>query len=841
MAAESSRKALDDDRSLEAVWAAQASINRQLDELRADFFRLSTDLRNDMLDLKTSIGNALGRAPQPTTAPSVPRGPPGRAGQCRAPRPVIREVLDSEEENDFPNCHELTDSGNDEQFQYCERPRHHRANQTGQGEFRIKMDIPFFEGRLHIEDYLDWERAVEAFFNYMEISPEKQVKYVACRLKGGASAWWLQLLQMNHREGRGPIRSWFRMKQLLRGHFLPTDYEQMLYLQYQHCSQGQRFVSEYTEEFYRLSASNNLQESEVQLVARYIGGLKELIQDKLELNSVWTLSQAVNFALKVEMQLARQSGSYTSIRSHIDPPGDNVKASSTSEKPVSFTRVPTSPIQNTNVSADAKLQGKAPAPPRENSYSRPTTLKCFRCFQPGHKSNECPNRQRIQLLEGEIHGVEAEPTDFELAPEADFEDVHGDEGDPLLCVLQKLLIAPKSPSHSQCNALFKTRCTIQGKVCELLIDSGCTENVISRSVVQALQLKTTSNPQPYKISWIRKGMEVTVTDMCRVTFSIGKHYVCEVVCDVLDMDICHLILGRPWQYDMDAVFNCRQNIYTLEWKGKKLRLCPHTNSSQEKNTEAAYILSGKLLVQSRQDSRALMALIVSDSHSTLPPPSHSTEISKLLKQFAELFPAELPSGLPPLRSIQHQIEFIPGATIPNLPHYCMSPKEYSIPQNIIKDFLNKQLIQHSLSPCAVPALLVPKKDGQWRMCIDSRAINKITTKYRFSVPRVSDLLDRLSGDSVFSKLDLRSGYHQIRIRPLDEWKTAFKTRDGLYEWKVMPFGLCNAPATFMQLMHEVLQPFLGKICVAYFDDILVYSTNMADHITHLTEIFQVLY
>lgn len=97
------------------------------------------------------------------------------------------------------------------------------------------MDSPFFEGRLHIEDYLDWERAVEAFFDYMEISPEKQVKYVACRLKGGASAWWLQLLQTHRREGRGPIRSWFHMKQLLRGHFLPTDYEQMLYLQYQHC------------------------------------------------------------------------------------------------------------------------------------------------------------------------------------------------------------------------------------------------------------------------------------------------------------------------------------------------------------------------------------------------------------------------------------------------------------------------------------------------------------------------------------------------------------------------------------------------------------------------------
>jgi len=172
--------------------------------------------------------------------------------------------------------------------------------------------------------------------------------------------------------------------------------------------------------------------------------------------------------------------------------------------------------------------------------------------------------------------------------------------------------------------------------------------------------------------------------------------------------------------------------------------------------------------------------------------------------------------------------------------YRLSALENAEIKKQVQELLEKGFIRPSTSPCRSPIVLVRKKDGSWRMYIDYKAINKIMIKNRYPLPRMDDLLDQLKESVYFSKLDLSSGYHQVRVAEQDAWKTSFKTKQGLYEWLVMPFGLTNAPATFMRVMNDVLRPFIDDFAIVYLDDILVFSKTWEEHLKHVKQTLDVL-
>uniref|UniRef100_A0A2N9I331 CCHC-type domain-containing protein n=1 Tax=Fagus sylvatica TaxID=28930 RepID=A0A2N9I331_FAGSY len=221
--------------------------------------------------------------------------------------------------------------------------------------------------------------------------------------------------------------------------------------------------------------------------------------------------------------------------------------------------------------------------------------------------------------------------------------------------------------------------------------------------------------------WLNDCGEVRVDRQVLVTFSIGK-YLDEVLCDVVPMHAGHILLGRPWQYDRRVTHDGFKNMYSFVKGGKTIKLAPLTPS------------------QVYEDQLKLKS-----------------------EEFEDVFPEEMPNELPPIRGIEHQIDFVPGAAIPNRPAYRSNPEETKELQRQVEDLMSKGYVRESMSPCAVPVLLVPKKDGTWRMCVDCRAINNITVKYRHPIPRLDDMLDELHGSCI--EVD------EEKVKAIKEWPT----------------------------------------------------------------------
>jgi len=213
-------------------------------------------------------------------------------------------------------------------------------------------------------------------------------------------------------------------------------------------------------------------------------------------------------------------------------------------------------------------------------------------------------------------------------------------------------------------------------------------------------------------------------------------------------------------------------------------------------------------------------------------------LQKLLDTYQPIF--QPPTTIPLTRLHEHQIHLLPNSQLVHVKLYRYPYFQKHEIELWVEDMLCCHLIRPSRSPYSSPVLLVKKKDGTWRFCMDYRALHAVTVKDRFLLPTIDELLDDLHNAQWFSRLDLAQGFHQIRMLPTDIPKTTFHAHNGHYEYNVMPFDLCNAPPTFQVTMNDLFWPFVRKFVLAFFDDILVYSRNFEEHLLHLESVLRAL-
>ena len=363
----------------------------------------------------------------------------------------------------------------------------------------------------------------------------------------------------------------------------------------------------------------------------------------------------------------------------------------------------------------------------------------------------------------------------------------------------------------------------------VLFDSGATHSFISTRSAKQLGLENRRMATSYRIKLPNNSVIECPLSYQLVPITIGETTfpVDLIQFDLSDFDI---ILGMNWLHSYGAQIDCEDlKVILKDEKGRKM--CFY---GQREANPCPLISTMKVSKLLSQGCIGYWCYAVST-----PIKEEGVENIPVVCEFEDVFPEELPE-LPPQREIDFGIELIPGTQPISKAPYRMAPTELKELKLQLDELLQKGFIRPSVSPWGALVLFVKKKDGTLRLCIDYRELNKITIKNKYPLPRIDDLFDQLQGAGVFSKIDLRSGYHQLRIKPDDIPKTAFRTRYGHYEFTVMPFGLTNAPAAFMDLMNRVFRPYLDKFVVVFIDDILIYSKDKEGHADQLRTVLQTL-
>lgn len=679
-----------------------------------------------------------------------------------------------------------------------------------------KMDFPKFDG----ENPKLWKTQCENYFEVFHVQPCLRTRFASLNFVQEA-ALWLQ----NHEAKVGRVENWDEMCSLVLNQFGRNKYS--LYRRQLRTLRQTGTVTEYYTKFQHIRHNLLLYNSALDdffFVDEFLDGLRDDLRTAIWLHQPSDLDTAFRLALLQEEELEPGKRRHSHRTDHKDFSKSSTRY--TTDKSKQSLRSDEDKRADTSTSDDRLESLKA--------YRRSKGL-CFTCGEKYSKQHKCPASVPLHIVEELLEVLQIESDN----DQSDHSSNDSDDED-------LMLLSGSSSGKCKRKRCFRIQGFVGKRQVLILVDSGSVSSFISTKMVAELQCPVQQIPATTYV--VANGNSVECSEMVKALEWGAQGHTFQHDCKVFPLGSYDMILGDDWLSDHSPMWvHWKRRIIRFTHQGRRVTL----KGVHDTLAACRPITTTKLqgLLRRGGISHLIEVSPVAPTHKSHMSASEVTEVNEssetipdavreLLQEFAGAFQATV--GLPPRRDADHRIPLIPGAQPVKSRPYRYTPDQKNEIERQVYEMLANGIIQRSHSPFASPVLLVRKKDGTWRFCIDYRQLNELTVKHKYPMPIVDELLDELAGAGWFTKLDLRSGYHQIRMAEGEQQKTAFQTHQGLYEFTVMPFGLTNAPATFQSLMNDVFAEQLRKSVLVFVDDILIYSRTLAEHLSHLRTVFNLL-